>query len=137
MVYKLNGLPLIPAPLVGAARVFFQSQGMSPSVVSDSGEIDADALMALAFDKVEIRTALTPPVTIDLKAPSSGEASQLMKDIQPAVILSGRAGRHVIAPAGIPNGVMSNRIVQAGGIGFLGVGAAVLGMLALGRAFLK
>lgn len=133
---RLNGLPLIPSPLVGAARLFFQTQGMNPSVVSDSGEISADALVALAFDKVEIRTALTPPVTINLKEASSGEVSQLIKDIQPAIILSGRAGTHTIAPAGIPNG-SSTRVAQATGIGAMGIGAAVLGLLALGRAFLK
>lgn len=98
--------------------------------------IDAQALLALAYDTVTIKTALTPPIVIDLRESGSGQVTQLMKDVQPAVILSGRAGRVVIAPAGEPSGINPNikpAAVKAG----LGVGAALLGAILIGAAIIS
>lgn len=101
-------------------------------MLADNGEIDPQALFALAFDKVTVKTALTPEIPIDLTQKGSGQVSQLVKDLQPVVILSGRAGRVVIAPAGEAAQVanLQPAAIQAG----LGIGAALLGLIIIGKA---
>jgi hypothetical protein len=125
---SFGGVRLVPPALVGAARALLQAQGIDPNVLSASGEVDAGALIALGFDTVELRTAMTPPLRINLKEPSDPETSALLNQIRPTIIFSGRAGRYELAPYGQTSGA-------AGVVGtsqknlLFGVGAAVLGLV--------
>lgn len=130
---SLNGLQIVPPALVGIARMAFQSQGIPPGAVSDDGTIDPQALIALAFDTIEIRTRLTPPIRINLKDLSPNpEMQRLLNQVQPAVKLTGRAGTYTFAPQGIPDGIAAEQIKSTGTSLGLGIGAALLGVLVLG-----
>jgi hypothetical protein len=69
-------------------------------MITDAGDLDPQALVALAFDKVVIKTTATPDIEIDLRQAGTGKISAAVRTFQPTVILSGRAGRVVIAPGG-------------------------------------
>jgi hypothetical protein len=93
---------------------------------------DPLALLTMAFDKVEVRTAFSPPVVIDLKGPSDPKTMALMREAQPALIFTGPAGRVQIAPYGVPEG--SSLLKRWGwGLAVGGIGAA-LGLVFLGGA---
>lgn len=129
------GVKLLPPALVPIARSLLQSQGIDARAVSDSGEIDPQALVALAFDKVEIRTAYTKPIMVDLKGPPDPETARLLADIRPQIKLSGRAGEAEIAPygqkaAGESSGFPSLN-TPTGRIA-LGIGAGAIGLLFVG-----
>jgi len=90
------------------------------------------ALLTSAFDKIEIRTAFTDPITIDLRGPPDPKTRALLEEIRPAVILRGPLGQVQIAPLGIPT--KSPFIKRLGwGVAVGGVGAA-LGLVFLGAA---
>ena len=128
----LAGLQIVPPALVWAARSALAAQGVDSNVISGSGEIDAAALIALAFDKIEIRSRAAPPLVISLKGGTPDPATQaLLQRVQPAVILSGRAGRFEIAPYGNPSGIDPS-ISAAGTQLGIGIGAALLGLFAIG-----
>lgn len=131
-----NGFKLVPPVLVPAVRSMFASQGIDGSAVSNTGEIDPMALLALGFDRLEVRTAFSPPIVIDLKGPPSPEARAAGERIKPTVIFSGRAGRAEIAPYGVPSGI-SPEVKQAGVSIGLGLGAALLGILLFGGAVFR
>lgn len=133
---SMNGLQLVPPALVGLARPLLQSQGIDPNALSSSGEIDPMALLTMAFDKVEIRTALTPPVVIDLLKPTDPKTRAQLSLVQPAIIFTGRAGRAAIAPYGVPSGI-SPRVKQMGIALGVGVGAALLGLVIFGGAIFR
>jgi len=88
-------------------------------------------LLALAYDRVEIRTAYTPSVTLNLTGPSDPATDAIGQSVQPALIFTGNAGQAVIAPYGMPSGISpeAQRLGIAIGVGF---GAAVLGTMLLG-----
>lgn len=117
------------------ARSLLASQGIrNPNAISDSGEIDPMSLIALGFDKVEIRTAYSPPVTIDLNAPPDTEGDAQLRLVQPAIILTGRAGRAEIAPYGVPGGISA----RTAGISIaLGLGAALVGTMLFGALIFR
>ena len=132
------GVQLVPPVLVGAVRNVLNAQGLPSSILSDSGELDTTALVTLGFDKVEVRTALTPPVVVDLKGPSDPAATELLKTLQPAVILSGRAGRATIAPHGVPSGTGVTATVKKAGLSIgLGLAAGLVGGILFGRALVR
>lgn len=57
------------------------------------------------YDTVTIASNATPPVTVNLKdALASGPPSPAARWLQPTVILTGPAGRQVIAPYGVSSG---------------------------------
>lgn len=95
---SLNGLQLAPAALVPSIRALFQAQGIDGSAVDDQGNVDPQALLALAFDQVEIRTNATPTVTMSLKGPSDPATEALLTQLQPTLTFSGAAGTAVLAP---------------------------------------
>lgn len=132
---RFSGIQLVPPALVWPARGVLQNQGIDPKMLEDNGEIDPQALFALAFDKVYIRTSVTPEIPIDLSQKGDGQVSQIVKDLQPVVILKGRAGTVKIAPAGEPSGINPNLQPAAVTTG-LGIGAAILGLLVIGKALL-
>jgi len=120
--------------LVGSVRQILAGQGVDPSILSDSGSIDGANLLSIAFDQVEIRTAATPTVKFSLAGPTDPQTDALLRELQPAVILTGRAGTAKISPYGVPGGV-SDVFKSAGvqiGIGaLLAIAAAVLIVRAL------
>lgn len=94
-------------------------------------DFNPTALIALGFRTIEVRTALTPPVVIDLLAPSTGQTDALLREVQPAVILTGNLGRYEIAPYGMPLGISPKVKDAAMSIG-LGLGAGLLGVMFFG-----
>lgn len=94
-------------------------------------EINAQALLALAYNRITIYSKLHPPIPIDLTTPSDGTVSQLVRDYQPAVVISGPAGRITIAPAGMPSGIDPRLKPFAQTLGW-GLGLGLLGVLAIG-----
>lgn len=129
-----SGLQIVPAPLVPVVRGLLASQGVTnPGAVTDSGELDPMALIALGFDRVEIRTALSPPVVINLGGPSDPQTEATLKRVQPAIMFSGRAGKAEIAPYGVPLAIDPD-IKNAGVSIGLGLGAALLGVMLFGGA---
>jgi hypothetical protein len=114
------------------ARGLLANQGIDPRMLEDNGEIDPQALFALAFDTVTVKTAIAPDMVIDMTKKGSGQVSQIVKDAKPTIILSGRAGRIVIAPAGEATTVANFQSagIQAG----LGIGAALLGLIVIAKA---
>lgn len=88
-------------------------------------------LLALAYDRVEVRTAFSPPIVVNLTGPTDPETDAAGRLIQPAVIFRGNAGEATIAPWGVPSGISED----AKNIGIalaVGVGGAVLGTMLLG-----
>lgn len=88
----------------------------------------AKELFQALFNRIEIRTAATPPVVIDLTSPSDPETQALLREVQPAVIFSGPAGRFEIAPYGMPSGYSSALLTAGAGAG----GGILLGAVGLG-----
>lgn len=135
----LSGLQIVPPALVGVARAAFAAQGINPAAVSNSGEIDAAALIALAFDTIEIRTNIVQPLIISLKGTGARDpvAEATLRRVQPAVIIRGRAGRFEVAPYGMPGtpdpGILTSAGTQIG----VGAVAALLGLAAVGYMLLK
>ncbi len=125
----LSGLQLVPREIVPVAQQVLRSQGINPASMNAAGEIDASSLIALAFNKIEIRTALTPPVMIDLNAKPDPETAKTMRQVKPALIMTGRAGRYEIAPYGMPNSdsLLDQLMGNAGSLGF-GVIAGIFGL---------
>jgi hypothetical protein len=128
-----DGMQIVPSVLVGPMRTFLQSQGIAPGAVMDDGSIDPGSLLSLFYNKIEIRTSVTEPVTIDLLAPADPSTNQLVKDLQPAVILSGRVGTTTIAPYGVPWSINA-RIQKAPLTIGVGIGVGLLGIMLVGRA---
>jgi hypothetical protein len=130
----LNGLQILPPALVMPARLALQAQGIDGRMITDSGDVDPQALVAMAWDTVEVKTSVSPPVVVDLRRSGDGQASALVRELQPVVTLNGRAGRVVIAPAGEPSGLknLQPAAVQAG----LGIGLGLLGLLIVGKSLL-
>jgi hypothetical protein len=125
---RFSGLQIVPQSLVPIARATFASQGINGAAVSDTGEVDPQALIALAFDKMEIRTAYTPTIVMDLKAPPDPETAILLNDVKPHITLWGRAGKVEIAPYGMeipePAGQWTNatKLVIGAVAGVIGLG---------------
>lgn len=127
---------MVPPVLVGSVRNALTSQGLDPTVINDDGTINPAGLVSSAFDTITIRSALhNDPIVIQLRGPADPQTQALLDQIRPEVTLQGRAGRYVIAPAGSPASTIdfTGSLTTLG----LGLGAAVLGVALLGRAFLR
>lgn len=124
----------MPPSLVSVARGLFATQGIAPNSVNDSGEIDPQALIALAFDRMSIETSVTPTIDVDLKAPPDPNTAALLNEFKPRVTLYGRGGRVEISPYGVaaptgPEWSPSTKLI-------LGVAGGFVGILILGKALL-
>ncbi len=128
----LAGLQILPSSLVWAGRAALNAQGISPAALNDNGEIDPQALIAMAFDTLEIQTTAFAPLKINLKN-VSGSPSPEMQRLKPFIKLSGPAGAVELAPFGKPSGI-DNAIQTAGSNIGIGIGAAILGLLFIGKA---
>lgn len=130
---NFRGLQIVPSQLVPVARAGFVSQGIDGGAVSDTGEVDPQALLALAWDKVLIQTSVTPDLVIDLKGPSDPETTRMMNEFQPRITLMGRAGNAVIAPYGTIE--KEERFPPWLKIS-LGLGLGIAGIAVIGKAIL-
>lgn len=130
---RFSGVQIVPPSLVSVARGLFATQGIGADAVNDSGEIDPQALIALAFDKMLIQTAVTPDIEVDLKAAPDPSTAALLNEFKPRITLYGRAGKVEIAPYGMDMG--STGWPSGLKIG-LGVAVGFLGVLILGKALL-
>lgn len=99
------------------------------------GAIDPSSIFGVAFDTVELRSRLHQPIKYKITGPSDPATMAMLKRIQPAIIFTGNAGRYEIAPAGMPEGIDSD-VEGAGPLIGLGLGAALLGLLFVGKALL-
>jgi hypothetical protein len=135
----LNGI--VPPALIPSIRSYFVSQGLTPSAVSDDGNIDPQALIGLIYDSVEFRSRLFPPgaMVYNLKNTDSNPQTQaLLRTAQPAVILhSAQHGDKVLfAPYGVPTAQAQEVVTAASNVGF-GIGAVVLGLILAGVALTR
>lgn len=136
-IYNFGGL--IPPQLVPSIRNYFVAQGITPSAVSDSGDIDPQALIALVYDSVEFRSRLFPEgsVVYNLKdTTQSPKVREALRFTQPAVILRSKThgNRVLFAPAGVPTSIASTEIKSvASNLGFA-AGATALGLILVGAA---
>jgi hypothetical protein len=129
-----GAVQLVPRVLVGPVRAILAGQGLPTSVVDDSGNADGMGLLSALFDTVEVHTRLSNPVKIKLSGgPSDPATEALIKEIQPALVFTGRAGQFQIAPYGVPNTIMG-AITRAGPLLGIGIGASLLGLLFIGGA---
>lgn len=129
--HVLNGLKLIPPALVPLVRPLLTSQGISQRAVNDAGEVDELELVAMGFDTIEIRTAYTPVTRMPVAGPVDPKTEEALKDVKPAITLSGRAGRVTIAPYGVPT-EFSGNLARLGTLGGLYLGGGILALLGLG-----
>ena len=119
-------MQLIPAQLVPAAQAFIRQQGYDPNIIAYDGSINAAGIVSLAFNKVEVSTAVTPTISFPISAsgePPSPAMQELLNQLQPTVVLSGPAGRIEVAPYGMPAGQTSWLPIALFGLGsvaFLG-----------------
>lgn len=133
--HGFGAMPLFDNPAIAAAaRAALASQGLNPNIITARGELDAQMLLTLAFDQVEVRSTLGD-FTINLNAPSSPAMQAVIDRIKPTLVFSGRAGRFEIAPYGVATGI-DPAVNQWGPSIGIGIGAAILGLLLIGKAFL-
>jgi len=84
----------------GAGGTPFTVESLLSTVASGLGT----ALLE-QYDTVEIRTEATPPLSVNLRdATASGPPSPISQWLKPTIILTGKAGRQVIAPYGPSEG---------------------------------
>lgn len=128
----LGALPLFNNPLLtNAARGALASQGFNPGIITPQGELDAQMLLTLAFDQIEVRSSLGN-FTINLNAPSSPATQALIDRIKPTLVFSGRAGRFEVAPYGSATGIDPD-VSSWGWKAGVGIGAGILGLLLIGK----
>src|SRR5687768_3323685 len=96
-------MQLVPSQLVPIARQALAQQGYDPNILKGDGSISEIDLVTLAFDKVEIRTSFGSVPPFDLKTKPNPKTQATLRRLQPAIILTGRAGRVEIAPYGLPS----------------------------------
>lgn len=129
------GAPIVPPVLVPAVRAYFSSRGITPSAVSDNGEIDPQAFLALVYAGVEIRSRLfEDPLFYDFRNTAPNPKTQAaLRFAQPAVLLRRVDGGYdtLLAPYGLPTDV-APQVRSAGSSIGIGIGAGVLGLLLVG-----
>lgn len=98
--------------------------------------MDTSDLFSTLYNRIEIRTAATPPLVIDMKSPPNPYTRALLEKLKPALIMNGPAGQKVIAPYGMPEGI-SQEIQTAGIQTGLGLMAGAVGVFLLLHVMLK
>lgn len=93
--------------------------------------IDPNVLVSQFFDTVEVHTSATPPLIFPISAggaPPSPLMAAALNSLQPTVVLSGPAGRVVVAPYGETKGATSwLPLALVSGALVLGLGWAFFG----------
>jgi len=122
---------LIDPSLVGITRNLVASQGFNPLIVNSDGSLNPDGVLAMFFNQVEVQTSATPPLRFPIGPsgePTDPATDALVKTLKPTVILSGPAGRVVVAPYGSEPATSWLPIIIAGG-----ATVALIGWLVFGR----
>ncbi len=132
-MHDFGALNIVPPLLVGSVRSALSSQGVPGNVISDSGTLDMMQLITLGFDRIEIRTALSPPAIIDLRAKPDPENEKLLREVKPMIRFTGKAGTVQIAPYGVPLGV-SHELKTALTYAVIGGVFGLVGVMLFGRA---
>lgn len=91
----------VPVWAIAPIRTALQAARVDPASIDDAGEIVASKLLGSFYTSAEVRTRITPSVSLDLAEQMSGPPSPLVQWLQPTVILRGPAGERVIAPYGV------------------------------------
>lgn len=112
----------LPAATIPILRAALQNQGFSQDVIDSQGNVNFGALASTAYDTVEFRTALTPPITVKLTEVGNAEPG-IGAWLKPMAIFRGKAGQVVVAPNGEP-----------WGLGWIALPAIVLGLVGVGYA---
>ncbi len=124
-------MQVVPPALVPAVQAYLQTQGQNPNILRGDGSFDEAGLIGLAFNQIEVRTAITPPLVFPITAggPSQPTAmQQVVAELQPTVIFSGPAGTFTVAPYGATSGETSWLPVAAIGLGIVvGIGWLIFG----------
>lgn len=104
-----------PRTLLPFSLVRVRHYGDASDFLTALGSGNILPALANIYDTMEVRTALTPPATVDLKsAVASGPPSPIAQFLQPTIILSGPGGSQVIAPYGVaPDGTAGTIAVAA------------------------
>ncbi len=115
----------IPAVFIAPLRLALTSQGFPAETITNDGRINPAGLLAGAYDTIEIRSNVSPPIIIDTRELlKDGGPNPLMNTIKPTIVLSGASGRNLIAPYGVADS--GGWIVPLFVAGFLlGVGVLV------------
>jgi len=124
-------MQLINPNLVGTTRLLIQSQGGNPLMINNDGSLNPDGVLALFFNNVEVRTSVTPPLLFPIGptgTPADPATEALVRSLKPTVILSGPAGRVMVAPYGTVVAKSWVPVLVAGGVGL-----ALLGWLVFGQ----
>lgn len=103
-------MQLIPAAVVPAVRSFIQSQGGDPNLINYDGSVNPTGAVALFFNEVRVKTAITPELVFPINARGAAPdpvMQQFLNQLQPTVTLTGPAGTVVAAPYGMPVGQRS------------------------------
>lgn len=97
--------------------------------------MDALSSIKSLFDTIEIRTAYSPPVVINLNSSSGSDvdSAALMAQVRPAIIFRGKGGSFSIAPAGVPEGLSVRDTKILGGGALLALAAVGYTVFMLGR----
>lgn len=91
----------IPVVLVQPLRQALVSQGFPAETVRNDGTINAAGFLAGSYDTIQIRTTVTPDITIDTaELLKERGAPSPMSWVKPTIVLSGRGGTSIIAPYG-------------------------------------
>jgi hypothetical protein len=110
----------LPAATIPLLRTALQSQGFSADVIDAAGNVNFGALASTAYDTVEFRTAITPPITVKLTEAGNAEPG-VASWMKPMAIFRGKAGQVVVAPAGAP-GNFGWVVLPAIALGLVGIG---------------
>lgn len=94
-----------------------------PDLFKPDGTLDPAVLASKAYDSIEFRTRLTPPIKVPtVELSEQVPAGPWVRFVQPAFVLRGRAGTQVIAPFGLPNPVVGAAITVGVVLGLIYLG---------------
>lgn len=78
-----------------------QSQGFPRAALRPDGNFDLSLIASGLYDQAEVRTTLSPPIKLGIRELlADGPPAPIVRLLKPTIILTGRAGRLVIAPGG-------------------------------------
>lgn len=128
--HMLHGLPAARrrfAGAAGSARRSFRGPSIVDALVGITTAANQRSILAglaAVYDRLEIRTAVTPPAVIDLHAAAYDQSppSPVAQFLRPTIILHGNAGTEVLAPYGEAEGSWGPALGFVGllvGIGFV------------------
>jgi len=116
----------VPSFLVPVVREALRSQGLPGDSITNEGKFNPTAFVEGTYTQAEFWTRVTPPVHFDVvDLVKDGPPHPLTEFLQPTIVLTGPAGRLVIAPYGEAERGLVNWVAPAvvGFLVVLGIGA--------------